>query len=57
MPIAADLVKLIFKFERAPYVSNSLRRFGREIVGLDSEKSRSSAYAEILHWVSPMGSP
>lgn len=55
--MASDFEKLIFRFDRAPYMLNPLRRFGKEIMGFVSKKSRSSTYAEILHWESPTGSP
>lgn len=41
-PMASDLEKFIFRFKRAPYVSNSFRRFGREIVGFVKEKKKPS---------------
>lgn len=41
-PIAADLSKLIFELESAPYILNSLR-LGSDTMGLVKAKSRSSA--------------
>lgn len=57
IPIASDFVKLIFKLESAPYISNSRSKFGREIAGDVSENMRSSAYAETLCWVSLTSTP
>lgn len=43
IPIASDLLNLIYKFEKVLYVLNSCRRFRREITGFVSENSMSSA--------------
>lgn len=55
IPMASDLVKFIFKLDRVPKVSNSLRRFGGDTTGFVSEKSKSSAkivFNEIsIFWV------
>lgn len=43
IPIASDLVKLILRLERVPYLSNSLRQFESEIKGFLIENNMSSA--------------
>lgn len=49
MPIASDLLKLIFKLESCPYVSNFCMSLGRVMAGFVRENMRSSVYADTLY--------
>lgn len=57
IPVALDLLQFIFKLESEPKSSKSLRRLGSEVVGFVKEKNRSSTYAKILYWLSPIVKP
>lgn len=45
-PISSDLVKLIFRLDSAPYISNSRNRYGSDICGFVSVNIISPAYAD-----------